>query len=133
MGERIDYLKFSSIFSMETVIVFLISSHLVVSLALECFVCLCEHICMKSRGLSFDLCGVECQARLVTLGRLEENAVSHRALMKAPQQWILHSHHPSTPQYPQVPGTYQLEGLCFLRGCGGVGWRWDCLQMDGLR
>lgn len=84
---------------------------------------------MKSRGLSFDLCGVECQARLVALGNHEENAVCHRAPMKAPQQWILHSHHPSTPQYPQVLGTYQLEGLCFLRGQGRVGGGIACKWM----
>lgn len=43
---------------------------------------------------------MECQACLVALGSGEEDTACHCAPMKAPQQWILHSHHPSTPQKP---------------------------------
>lgn len=81
-----------------------------------CFTCVCVSTYVWSPELSFDLCGVECQACLIALGSAEEDTACHRAPMKAPQQWILHFHYPSTPTTLLNPWHLSVRGSAFPQG-----------------
>lgn len=82
----------------------------------------------------FDLCGVECQARLITLGSTEEDTACHCASLKAPQQWPLHSHTsfnpPTNPRHlssvlltPQDGSSLVGSSRTGFGPCGGVSFR----------